>query len=140
MSSWSTTRPFAWLETIQAAEKGDWTKLDARLADGPITMEGQNFIRSHGFQPPNQKRGPKPLYRVTKNNQSLEIARTVIRLSKGYQRGLVEGALEEAATKVHGISVSKVKEHVRNAKRFSNGGWWKTRCSMTRNGKADKPF
>jgi hypothetical protein len=30
VSSWSTTRPFAWREAIQAAEKGDYTKLDAR--------------------------------------------------------------------------------------------------------------
>jgi hypothetical protein len=133
--------PFAWLSAIQAAERGDCTQLAARLADPGInlTMEERNFIRVHGFVPPGRKRGPQPLYQVTATNKSLEIARTVIRYSKGYRRGMVEGALRSAAEE-HGIEVSTVKKHVCVARRFSDGGWWETRCSMTRNGKADKPF
>jgi hypothetical protein len=132
---------FPWLRAIQAAEKGDYTLLDARLGDRDVTltMEERNFIRSNGFTPVHRSPGPRPRYHVTQTNESLEIARRVILHSKGYLRGQVEGAMEQVAGEL-GCSLSTVKKHVARAKEFSGGTWWQMRCSMTRKGKGAKAY
>jgi hypothetical protein len=104
-----------------------------------LTMEEREYIRIRGFKPPmGVKPGPWK-YRVSVNDESLEIARRVIELSEGYEPGLVESAQAQVAEEL-GCSVSTVKTHVRRAKLHAKGGWWGTRVSMTHNKKARKPF
>jgi hypothetical protein len=130
---------FACLEAIEAARKGDYTPLDARLAvclagHSTITVDELQFIREHGFVPVMKRsRGPRKKHPVVANQESLAVTRTFIEASKGYQRGHIKRGWS-AAVDEHGMSKNTVKKHLRRAKRIWGGEWFKSQCEEVRKG------
>jgi hypothetical protein len=124
------------LQAVLAAEQGDSGPLAARLLDPAVrlTMWERQHLAAV-IRP--TRRGPRKRNEIGERSRSLKVARTVIRLSKGYSRGSVEGALKEAGEK-HCCDASTVKKHVAVAKRFWNGDWWKANCRLARKGKGHK--
>jgi hypothetical protein len=130
--------PFSCLEAIKAARTGNYTLLDARLAAclaglSTISMDELEFIREYGYVPVERKRGPRKKHPVNANQESLEVARVFIVASKGYRRGFI-GSGWAAAIDACG-SRNTVKKHLRRAKKFGGGEWFKSQCKRVRKGK-----
>lgn len=127
---------FGGLQAVLAAEQGDNGPLAARLLDPAVRLTMWEREHLAAVIKPT-RRGPRKRNEIGERSRSLEVARTVIRLSNGYKRGYVEGALKEAAEK-HECDVSTVKKHIAVAKRFLGGEWWKNNCRLARKGKGHK--
>jgi hypothetical protein len=131
---------FSCLSAIEAARKGDYTQLDARLSAcvaglTTITVDELRFIRERGFVPVvKRSRGPRKKHPVAANQESLAVARTFIEASKGYQRGFIKHGWKAAIAECG--SRSTVKKHLRTAKKFWGGEWWAEACRRIRKGKS----
>jgi hypothetical protein len=143
-SGFNPTRFLACLQAIEAARKGDYALLDARLAAclaglTTISMDELQFIRERGFKPvAKRNRGPRKMHRVTRNQESLRVARVFIEASKGYTRGHIRAGWD-AAIKEHG-SKNTVRKHLRRARQIASGKWWKQSIWRVRKGKSLERF
>jgi hypothetical protein len=132
------TSPFAGLYAVIAAEDGDRGPLAARLRNPVVTLSiwERNYV-ADVFKP--RRRGPRTgeAQAIRARSESLEVARTVIRLSNGYARWHIKNAKVDAAEQ-HRCTKSKLKDHIRVAQRFLGGEWWRANCRLARKGKGYK--
>jgi hypothetical protein len=122
------TSPFAGLHAIfKATEKNDYGPLAAHLraaARGEATLQPDELILAADIIKP-LRRGPhtSSAQQYIRPTKSLTVAGDVLRLSHGYTRGEVEGAVKQVARDNH-RSEAWVKGCIKNAKPFLGGKWW----------------
>lgn len=131
------TSPFAGIHAVvKAEEEGDRGPIAARIRNPAVTLSmlEREYI-ADVIDP--RRRGPRTsgAKKIRAPGKSLEVARTVIRESKGHR--LIKNATIDAAKK-HECSVSTVKKHLQVARRFWDGDWWRANCRLARKGKGHK--
>jgi hypothetical protein len=134
------TSPFAGMRAVSAAMAGNPEPLKARLLDKQIaiSMEEREYIACYA----NALKGiPRQggwwvewIKDIRKRSKSLEVARTVIRLSIGYQRQHIKKAVMDAAEQ-HSCRERTVKTYIQEARRFRRGQWWRDNCRLMHEGK-----
>jgi hypothetical protein len=133
------TSPFAGLHAVlkATAKKGDYGPLAAHLraaARGEATLQPDELNLAADIIKP-LRRGPhtSPAQQYIRPTKSLTVAGDVLRLSHGYTRGEVAGAVMEVAKKSKPQrGEAWVKGHIKIAKAFLGGQWWQFKVTKFR--------